>query len=120
MLTTYTSNMIDSSLIELKSICKQFKALGDVTRLQILALLGEEKRCVCDLQTSLKIPGNLLSHHLKVLRDANLVIATKRGRWVDYTTNSESLDKVRDFLPPDLEKVGIEQLLVCGSEVPSL
>jgi len=31
------------------------------------------------------ITSDLLSHHLKVLREADLIVGTKRGRWVDYT-----------------------------------
>jgi ArsR family transcriptional regulator len=61
-----------------------FSALGDPTRLQILDELGGCKRCVCDLQEKMDIAPNLLSYHLRVLREAGLVEATRRGRWIDY------------------------------------
>lgn len=61
-----------------------FSALGDPIRLRILDELGGSKTCVCDLQGSLGIAPNLLSYHLRVLREVGLVIATRRGRWVDY------------------------------------
>ena len=39
---------------------------------------------MCDLQEHVPIAANLLSYHLKVLREAGLVTTSRRGRWVDY------------------------------------
>ena len=39
---------------------------------------------MCDLRGEVPIAANLLSYHLRVLRDAGLVVAARRGRWVDY------------------------------------
>ena len=39
---------------------------------------------MCDLREEVPVAANLLSYHLRVLRDAGLVIAARRGRWVDY------------------------------------
>jgi ArsR family transcriptional regulator len=61
-----------------------FSALSDPIRLRILDQLGGCKKCVCDLQETMDIAPNLLSYHLRVLREAGLVVATRRGRWVDY------------------------------------
>ena len=61
-----------------------FSALSDPIRLRILDRLGSSKTCVCDLQQAIDIAPNLLSYHLRVLREAGLVVATRRGRWVDY------------------------------------
>jgi ArsR family transcriptional regulator, arsenate/arsenite/antimonite-responsive transcriptional repressor len=60
------------------------KALGDPTRLRVIALLGAGPRCACELQGGIDVPANLLSHHLKVLREAGLIEGTRRGRWIDY------------------------------------
>lgn len=82
----------------------QFGALADPTRLRILAVLACGSRCVCDVQTAVDVAPNLLSYHLRVLRDAGLVEASRRGRWIDYrvadiagTTVAAALDlaKVR-------------------------
>jgi ArsR family transcriptional regulator len=59
-------------------------ALGDPTRLRIVAILRRGPRCVCELQELLGIAPNLLSYHLKVLRQADVIAATRRGRWIDY------------------------------------
>ena len=53
-------------------------------RLRIVGVLAGGTRCVCDLQDSVPVAANLLSYHLRVLRDAGLVTAARRGRWIDY------------------------------------
>ncbi len=79
---------------ELLSVVADPVRLGLLDR---LATLGT--RCVCDLQTDPPIPGNLLSYHLKVLRDAGLVTTARRGRWVDYTLAPDALDRLGAALP---------------------
>ena len=61
-----------------------FKALGDRTRLRILALLARGDVCVCDIHGSLQVPQPTASRHLAYLRRAGLVTARKRGLWVHY------------------------------------
>jgi ArsR family transcriptional regulator len=61
-----------------------FKALGDRTRLRILALLARGEVCVCDIHGSLQIPQPTASRHLAYLRRAGLVATRKRGLWVHY------------------------------------
>jgi len=58
---------------------KVFKALGDESRLRIIAALQGERTCVCKLASLLGMPQPTLSHHLKVLRDAGLVVGEKDG-----------------------------------------
>lgn len=68
------------------------KTIGDSTRLRILNYLKKEC-CVGDLGKRLNLPQNLVSHHLRVLRDAKLIIPEKRGLRVVYHINERSLDK---------------------------
>ena len=60
------------------------RALGDATRLGVLQALLERPLHVSDLMEKLKVEQSLLSHHLKVLRDAGLVTATRDGKAVRY------------------------------------
>jgi ArsR family transcriptional regulator len=62
-----------------------FHALSDETRLAILEMLRAGERCVCDLQDALDAAQSRLSFHLKVLKDAGLVLDRKEGRWSYYT-----------------------------------
>ena len=61
-----------------------FKALGDRTRLRILALLARGEVCVCDIHGSLEIPQPTASRHLAYLRRAGLVATRRRGLWIHY------------------------------------
>ena len=65
------------------------KALASGVRLAAVVELGEGPRCVHELQTLLEASGRtvsqpLLSQHLKVLREAGLVTATRRGTEITY------------------------------------
>ena len=54
------------------------------------------------LQAEIDIAPNLLSYHLKVLRDAGLVVGTRRGRWIDYTLTDDAQAWVKAALPGEL------------------
>lgn len=76
----------------------RLQALTDENRLRILALLGEGEACVCELQSALAIGQSLLSHHLRVLREAGLVRDRREGRWVHYSLDPEALREVARLL----------------------
>ena len=91
--------MIDSTDVELDAA--RFRALGDPTRLRIVRELSHGTRCVCELRDHLGIAGPLLSHHLAVLRDAGLVAATRRGRWIDYRLDDDALARLGRAVAPE-------------------
>ena len=76
-----SSTVVDSIPVELTA---GLAALADPVRLRLIGVLAGGGRCVCDLQEQVPVASNLLSYHLRVLREAGLVTASKRGRWVDY------------------------------------
>jgi ArsR family transcriptional regulator len=74
--------------------------VADPVRWRILAHLADgTTRCVCDLQPVAAVAANLLSYHLKVLREAGLVRVTRRGRWMDYTITADALDRLHAAVP---------------------
>ena len=75
------------------------QAVADPIRWTVLATLAQAPRCVCKLQEQIPIAGNLLSYHLKVLREAGLVTTSRRGRWVDYALAQDASDRMRAALP---------------------
>jgi len=75
------------------------KAIADPKRLEILEILSPEIRCNCHLQDVLDLAPNLLSYHLKVLREAGLISGTKRGRWVDYELTPDAHARISAALP---------------------
>ncbi len=74
-------------------------AVADPTRLTILHALQAGTRCVGDLHGRIPIAANLLSYHLKVLRDAELIVAARRSRWMDYSLAPGALDRLHRALP---------------------
>ncbi len=74
------------------------KALADPRRLAILRLLQQGTYCNCELGQELGLAPNLISHHLKVLREAGLVNADRHptdARWVLYNLDGAVLDEAR-------------------------
>jgi ArsR family transcriptional regulator len=74
-------------------------AAADPHRLALLRTLTGGTQCVCELQRQVPLPGNRLSYHLKVLREAGLIVGAKRGRWIDYTLAEGALDRLRAAVP---------------------
>lgn len=73
-----------------------FHALSDETRLAIIEMLRDGEHCVCDLQEGLDAAQSRLSFHLKVLKDAGLVLDRREGRWSHYRLVPEALREVHD------------------------
>ena len=62
-----------------RDIVKVFKALGDSNRIRIVKMLEARELCVCEVR-----------EHLSVLRDADLILDRKDGKWVNYRLNEQS------------------------------
>ena len=80
-------------------LAARFRALADPTRVAIvnqLSAAGEV--CVCNLVDTFHLSQPTISHHLKVLREAGLVEAARRGTWAYYRLVPEALDALRATL----------------------
>jgi ArsR family transcriptional regulator len=69
---------------DVRAVSKLFRALGDETRLRIVALLSHGELCVGHLQAALRLSQPNISRHLAVLRAAGVVEDRRRGSWVYY------------------------------------
>ena len=90
--------MPTTTVPDLADAARLFHALSDQTRLGILEMLQNGERCVCELQGELDAAQSRLSFHLKVLRDAGIVIDRREGRWSYYTIVPDALAAVHDLL----------------------
>jgi ArsR family transcriptional regulator, arsenate/arsenite/antimonite-responsive transcriptional repressor len=79
-------------------LAREFQALADTNRLQVLELLRPGERCVCDLTDALHLGQSLVSFHLKVLKDAGLVAHHRSGRAVYYSVAPHAFERLREFL----------------------
>ena len=93
--------MVGSTTVEVfdpEEALPRLRALADPTRLRIVALLAAGPRCVCALQEDVDVAGNLLSHHLRVLREAGLIEGSRRGRWIDYRLLPKAFGSIEGLL----------------------
>ena len=91
--------MIGTKEFELERAAR-FQALADPVRLQIVAVLRRRAHCVCEIQSAIgPIAANLLSYHLSILRNAGLISAQRRGRWLDYRLEYAAFEELRASLP---------------------
>jgi DNA-binding transcriptional ArsR family regulator len=74
-----------------------FKALGDPTRLEIVRLLREKGRTPSELLECLSIAQPTLSHHLDILKRADLVETRREGQFIRYSLNMSVLDMALEF-----------------------
>ena len=92
--------VLDRSPVEREEAVALLAVAADPVRWRLLAELAVAgTRCVCDLQPVGGVAPNVLSYHLKVLRQAGLVTSAKRGRWVDYTIADDAHARIAAALP---------------------
>lgn len=93
--------MLTSTIVEPTSIeeaAQRYAALADATRLRVLVTIAGGEKCVCDVQAAVDVAPNLLSYHLRILREAGLVTATRRARWIFYAVDPAHASFVDDAL----------------------
>jgi ArsR family transcriptional regulator, arsenate/arsenite/antimonite-responsive transcriptional repressor len=84
---------------EAEELASRFKALADPTRVAIVnRLSGADCLCVCDLTEAFDLSQPTISHHLRILREAGLVEASRRGTWAYYRLVPEAVGAVRAAL----------------------
>jgi len=75
-----------------------FHALSDPIRVEVVSLLLDGERCVCDLMDDLDLQQSRLSWHLKALSDAGIISGRREGRWNYYSLNRDALTEAKDLL----------------------
>ena len=82
-----------------EALAARFKALADPTRVAIVnRLAGADEVCVCALVEELELSQPTISHHLKILREAGLVDAERRGTWAYYRLVPEAISDLQGAL----------------------
>jgi ArsR family transcriptional regulator len=84
-------------------LAKAFAALGDPVRLRLISLLMTAEGgavCACDLVEPVGKSQPTVSHHLRMLRDAGLVAASRQGSNIWYEVVGEQVATLRAVLAP--------------------
>lgn len=74
------------------NIKKYLSAIAEPNRLAILSLLKEDEKCACEIHPKIKIPQNLTSHHLKVLKDIKLLKSRREGTKILYSRDESVIN----------------------------
>jgi len=90
--------MTTATRLDLDRAARLFRALSDPTRLRLLQTLRKGERCVCDLMSATDAAQSRVSFHLRVLKDAGLIIDRRAGRWVHYRIDPDTLAEVEGLL----------------------
>lgn len=109
-----------ASPIDLKKMAMWLKVLAEPNRLLIFHYLMEGVQCNCELGDSLQMAPNLISHHLRVLREAGLVDVERDAldaRWMYFSINRQALEALNNawstFFNPQRIK---PRRLTCGPQ----
>lgn len=75
-----------------------FKALNDETRRQIIDLLKEKERNAGEIADHFNISKPSISHHLDILKRADLITSEKKGQFVEYSLNTSILEDLLTWI----------------------
>jgi len=78
-------------MYEPKELARLLKVLSVETRVRVAQLLKGRALCVNALASQLDVTRGAVSQHLRIMRDAGLVVDEKRGQFVHYRLNEEAL-----------------------------
>ncbi len=77
---------------------RTLKAVADPTRLKIIKALSQHELCVCELMLLLGAQQSSVSHHLRILKDANLVVERRQGKWTFHKLVGDHLGMLLEAL----------------------
>ena len=86
------------SKADFQKVIKFLKIINEPNRLKILCFLRHGEQCVCEIWKNLDLPQNLTSHHLKTLKDFDLIESRQEGRKIIYWSNKEAIKKYASLL----------------------
>lgn len=79
---------------QIYNLAELYKVFGDSTRTKILCCLEITELCVCDISKCLNMTKSAVSHQLRILRQAHLVKAKKRGKEVFYSLDDNHVSLI--------------------------
>lgn len=77
---------------------KVFKALNDPTRREILSLLKDQDLSAGEIADKFNISKPSISHHLDILKQADLLYSEKKGQFIIYSINTTILDDIVSWM----------------------
>lgn len=75
-----------------------FKALNDPTRRQIVEMLRAKDLTAGEIAEGFNISKPSISHHLDILKRADLIEANKKGQFIEYSLNTTVLEDLLNWI----------------------
>lgn len=100
-----------SDLEDVRPLTRVFRALGDETRVRIMALLVHGELCVCHVEAALGISQPNCSRQLGILKSAGIVDGRRDGTWVYYRITDQEHESVKSVLDVLAKTFGAERAL---------
>jgi ArsR family transcriptional regulator len=114
------TGLADQTPVDLAALSQALKALGEPNRLRIVDLLMQGVQCNCELGSALGMAPNLISHHLRVLREIGLVQVERDAvdaRWLYYSLNVQMLRQLTEMFGGFFDPARIkERHPACGPQ----
>lgn len=89
---------------EFQTISELFRQLSDVTRIRIFWILCHCEECVMNISALMDMSSPAVSHHLKLLKSADLIVSRRDGKEVYYTAaNTEEAQKLHEMIETFIE-----------------
>jgi len=88
---------------QVSTLSSLLKLVAEQSRLKILCILRRGQHCVCEIEAHLDLSQSLISHHLKDLKEAGLIVDEKKEQWAYYSLTNKG-QKVVELLFNDLQK----------------
>nr|HEX4316016.1 metalloregulator ArsR/SmtB family transcription factor [Kofleriaceae bacterium] len=102
---------VSAAALDVRPLSQVFRALGDETRLRIVAMLVHGELCVCHIEEGLGISQPNASRQLGILKNAGVVNSRREGTWVYYSLTEHSQGLVEKQLEFLAEAFGAERTL---------
>jgi ArsR family transcriptional regulator len=97
--------------LDLRPLSRVFRALGDETRLRIVALLAYGELCVCHVEEALDLTQPNASRQLGILKTAGIVDSRRDGTWVYYRIADQEHEAVQRVLALLTESLSTKRAL---------
>jgi ArsR family transcriptional regulator len=101
----------DANEVGVRPLTRLFRALGDETRLRMVALLSHGELCVCHLEKALELSQPNVSRQLGILRAAGVVDARRDGSWMYYALAPQDHEAVKAMLEEVARLFGAERAI---------
>jgi ArsR family transcriptional regulator, arsenate/arsenite/antimonite-responsive transcriptional repressor len=100
-----------TNALDVRPLTRLFRALGDETRLRIVALLSHGELCVCHIENALDLNQSTASRQLGILRASGVVDTRREGTWVYYRLTDQEHETVGQALDVLTKAFGAERAL---------